>query len=146
MCNGNDDFNSQCEGLSKERITSGTFPARDRFLPHIPNALRKCIKKALEVKPDKRYQSVIELMNALSAVNENLDWTYTKDNEVEKWSFNSENTIDHLTLQAVGDKWVTKGEKYSKKNERTSKITKYNAKYNSKDDAYKQIAKLLKEK
>ncbi|WKL03160.1 serine/threonine-protein kinase [Paenibacillus amylolyticus] len=146
MCNGNDDFYSQCEGLSKEKITSGTFPARDRFLPHIPNALRRCIKKALEVNPDRRYQSVIELMNALSAVNENLDWTYTIDNDVEKWSFDSEKTIEHLTLQLAGDKWVTKGEKHSKKTNKTSNITKYNAKYDNKDDAYKQIAKLLKEK
>lgn len=85
-------------------------------------------------------------MNALSAVNENLDWTYTIDNDVEKWSFDSEKTIEHLTLQLAGDKWVTKGEKHSKKTNKTSNITKYNAKYDNKDDAYKQIAKLLKEK
>ncbi|HBU85675.1 MAG TPA: serine/threonine protein kinase [Paenibacillus sp.] len=146
MCNGNDDFNTQCMDLSRESISNGTFPARDRFLPHIPNGLRRCIKKALEVNPDKRYQTVIELMNAVSAVNENLDWTYTKNDDVEKWSFDSEKTIDYLTLQFVGDKWVTKGEKYSKKTNKPSNITKYNAKYESKDDAYKQIAKLLKEK
>lgn len=146
MCNGNDDFKAQCDDLTSEKIVSGIFPARENFLPHIPNSLRKCIKKALEVDPDKRYVNVMELMNAISDVSDNLDWKYSNDEDIQRWSFDSENTIDHLTLQAVGDKWVTKGEKYSKKNNKTSNINKYNAKYDSKDDAYKQIAKLLKEK
>ncbi|MEI2281233.1 serine/threonine-protein kinase [Paenibacillus polysaccharolyticus] len=146
MCNGNEDFKAQCDDLTSEKIMSGIFPARENFLPHIPNSLRKCIKKALEVDPDRRYVNVLELMNAISAVSDNLDWEYSKDEDVQRWSFDSENTIEHLTLQPAGDKWVTKGEKYSKKTNKTSKITKYNAKYNSKDEAYKQITKLLKEK
>lgn len=146
MCNGNEDFNSQSVGLTKDKIVSGAFPARDKFLPHIPNALRKCIKKALEVDPDKRYPTVIELMNAISAVTENLDWTYTKDDEVEQWSLDSEKTIKYLTLKKINDKWALKGQTYTKKNKKTSNITKYTSEHNSKDEAYKQLAKFLKEK
>lgn len=38
MCNGNDDFNSQCTSLTQENVMNGTFPLRDKFLPHIPNS------------------------------------------------------------------------------------------------------------
>ncbi|MNW35563.1 Serine/threonine-protein kinase PrkC [compost metagenome] len=145
MCNGNEDFKSQTVGLTKEKIQSGVFPDRSRFLPHIPNSLSKCIKKALEVNPDKRYGTVLDLMNAISAVTENLDWRYTKDEDKEQWELDSEKTIKYLTLKVIKGKWAIRGQTYTKKNNKTSNITKYTSEHKNKEDAYKQLVKNFKE-
>lgn len=77
MCNGNINFDEQKVIFSKENIVNAKFPDRGYFLPHIPNTLRKYIKKALEVDLNKRYQTVLEFMNDLSNVEESLDWQYS---------------------------------------------------------------------
>lgn len=145
MCNGNEDFNSQSIGLTKDKITKGIFPSRTYFLPHIPKKLRRCIKKAIEVDPDRRYKTVLEFMNDLSSINDNLDWFYSCDDNLEEWILENENTTNSLILKSEHGKWMTEGYKTSKKTERKSRITKYFAEYASKELAYNEISKFLKE-
>ncbi|MET3209897.1 UNVERIFIED_CONTAM: serine/threonine protein kinase [Paenibacillus sp. PvR008] len=145
MCNGNDDFNSQCTSLTQKNVMNGTFPSRDKFLPHIPNSLRKSIKKALEVDPDKRYQSVLELMNSISAVSDNLDWLYSINDGKEQWSLEGDKTIKTLSLCEDSGKWKIEGYSHSKKTVRASRITKCFKIHDQKEAAYKQLAKFIKE-
>lgn len=145
MCNGNDDFNSQCTSLTQENVMNGTFPLRDKFLPHIPNTLRKSIKKALEVDPDKRYQTVLELMNSISAVSDNLDWLYSINDGKEQWSLEGDKTIKTLSLYEDSGKWKIEGYSHSKRTGKDSRITKCFKSYDQKEAAYKQLAKFIKE-
>lgn len=56
------------------RTLAGDFPKRDRFLPHVPRALRTVIRKSLTVDPADRYQSASEFADALARVDIALDW------------------------------------------------------------------------
>ncbi|HVJ49829.1 serine/threonine-protein kinase [Desulfitobacterium sp.] len=43
MCNGNSDFDDKLQngGVTRDEVVRGIFPDRYKFLPHIPNSLRK---------------------------------------------------------------------------------------------------------
>lgn len=59
----------------RERLTlAGKFPNRGAFLPHVPNSLRRIIKRALSVRVADRYQSATELSKAIGRVQVKLDW------------------------------------------------------------------------
>jgi len=80
--NGDRVFNSQklsiyCEDditLLQEKIEKGELPNQKYFMPHVPNKIRKIIKKALHTEPTKRFQSAINLAKALSKVEILHDW------------------------------------------------------------------------
>jgi serine/threonine protein kinase len=77
LANGNPFFKSQEPGTSaefKQATLDGTFPDRDEFLPHVPNALRAVIRRAMAVKASERYPSAADLQSAVAAVPETLDW------------------------------------------------------------------------
>jgi serine/threonine-protein kinase len=48
-------------------IQKGKLPRRDRFLPHLHDGLRRVVRKAINVNPDRRYASASELRHALEA-------------------------------------------------------------------------------
>lgn len=86
LCNGIDILSQQLTELNivsrddlRKKVLSGKFPKRDYFLPHMPKKLVKIINKALKVNTNERYKNTIEIMNDLSAIDENLDWFYTGD-------------------------------------------------------------------
>lgn len=86
LCNGVGILNQQLAELNitsrddlREQVLAGEFPKRDYFLPHIPKKLAKIINKALKVNTNERYRNTIEMMNDLSAIDENLDWIFTGD-------------------------------------------------------------------
>ena len=87
--NGDDIFNNQkIEDMNnlQTKIQKGEFPDRNCFLPHVPKKLRRIIKKALNVEPQKRYQSAIEFADALGNVEIPLDWnTSTLSNDNICW-------------------------------------------------------------
>lgn len=102
MCNGNDNFDQQYGVFSdpltfKEHVQKGLFPNRKYFLPQIPSKLKAIIKKALEIDLSKRYNNCIEFMNALSSVsNESLDWQYTFDKNIHKWTYVTDKKTEEI--------------------------------------------------
>jgi eukaryotic-like serine/threonine-protein kinase len=90
MCNGNDHYNSQGQ-IYKDQATyidaikRGKFPNRQAYLPHIPKSLRRVINKAISVNQADRHQTVLELVNDLSPINEFLDWKFFKDPNSRSW-------------------------------------------------------------
>jgi eukaryotic-like serine/threonine-protein kinase len=83
MCAGNAEYERQVASFSSQAaladgITAGQIPDRKRFLPHIPARLRTLVKTALSVNVGDRYQTVLDLMNALALVDQSLDWGYTQ--------------------------------------------------------------------
>ncbi|MDQ0859854.1 SRPBCC domain-containing protein [Bacillus sp. V2I10] len=43
------------------------------FLPHIPVKLRNVIRKALSISPQDRYETLLDMINDISLIDENLD-------------------------------------------------------------------------
>lgn len=97
MCVGSECFNQQFnsyvgqQGFDRERfksdLESGKFPDRNAMPVHIHRKVKTAITKCLEVSPDNRYESALEIVNAISDVDENyLDWQYESDSYIQKWS------------------------------------------------------------
>ena len=58
----------------RQRIIDGKFPDRNLFLPHVPNRLRRAIRKALRVNPAERFASAMDFANSLSSIDVGYDW------------------------------------------------------------------------
>lgn len=90
LLNGNDHYNSQFNFSTRQQyidaISNGHFPNRDSYLPHIPLKLQRIINKALSVKIADRHGNVLELINELAGVDENLDWQYSVNGNVQSWN------------------------------------------------------------
>ena len=62
------------KGDFAQQIVDGKFPSKN-FPPHINKKLQKIIIKCLEPDTDKRYQSVLSILNDLSIIDDgSLDW------------------------------------------------------------------------
>jgi eukaryotic-like serine/threonine-protein kinase len=76
--NGDAFFKAQLPGdpvSLRAKIASGKFPDRTTFMPHVPSRLRTLVRKALRVNPADRFQTAIEMADALSRVDLMLDWS-----------------------------------------------------------------------
>ena len=109
LCNGSNLFKNQLKGIGSvaelhNRISKGIFPDRKYFYPHIPQKLREIIRKAIEINPNDRYSSFIEMLNDLSKINENLDWNLkVLPGGTHVWSLDANNKFYHVTLSKNPD-------------------------------------------
>jgi serine/threonine protein kinase len=71
-----------------------TYPDLTQLPRHVPKKLKTIIKKCLKFDPDKRYQSVMELLNELSSIEDlGLDWRFSTDGNAQRWeSISSDGT------------------------------------------------------
>lgn len=102
LCNGNDMFYAQApndEKVLARHIVAGIFPRRDHFLPHIPRRLRRIIRKALQVDPACRYQTAMEMMDALGQVDTLLDWRVEKTAAGMSWRRDTTNHRYQITKE-----------------------------------------------
>lgn len=93
----------QAEAL--KRVIAGRLPDRRAmaYPAHIPSRLRTAIRKALEPDPEHRYGTVLELANALGAVDEWLDWRYEAEEGggLERWWCRSATHEKLITLREL---------------------------------------------
>lgn len=103
MVNGNDEFDRQfssfcgADGYAdphqlSEAILQGRFPNRGSYGEHVPFKLRRVINKCLEVQPKDRFQSALDVANALASVEECLDWRPVQDPVNKVWCKNEGGT------------------------------------------------------
>lgn len=71
-----------------------TYPDLKQLPLHVPKKLKNIIKKCLRYDPDSRYQSVMDLLNDLSSIEDlGLDWRFSTDGSVRRWeSISSDET------------------------------------------------------
>lgn len=110
VVNGDPYFNSQKPPATlvalEAKTLAGTFPDRSSYLPHIPKALRRIIKKALSIDPANRYQSATEFADALGKVEVNVDWSVSYPNGELHWQATRDGQPDWLVClisAAAGD-------------------------------------------
>lgn len=73
MCTCNKMFNLMFNDLTnkgklKNAIENGKFPDRNFYLPHIPLQLEKIINKAMSVDVDKRYNTILDMINDIAKI------------------------------------------------------------------------------
>lgn len=158
MCNGNKFLREQYNKLEiqnekdlVEILKTEKFPNKEAFLPHIPVKLRKIIKKSLAINPEKRYETILEMINEISLIDENLDWSYNKitneHSEFVKLSEDLTNTFKIVLRKSEEDTWSTEGFKIKNSDEKlkSSRVSKWNSNgYTTKDEAFVAIEELLK--
>lgn len=120
MCNGNSMFYEQFHRYGATPATfdrdsfrfdlrNGRFPNRGVFLEHIPEKLRKVVKKCLEPDPAHRYPAVIDVANALADIDGNiLDWQYSVDGQEKSWTKSCDDRDYSLVVRADGSAVATK--------------------------------------
>jgi len=115
MCNGDDIFFQQLDesftskgvtndGIFINNLIREKFPIRNYFLPHIPKGIIQVIRKALKADPNERYDSVLEMLNDLSKINNSNDWVYSKTINIEKWE--KQNYVVTCTYNDTNNKYA----------------------------------------
>lgn len=92
MCCGDTEFYRQWDMLGSQEnfinsLKKGTFPDRTKYLPQTPEKLRKIVNKCMHVDSTKRFQSALDVINAIADIDSNLlDWQYeiSSDNK-KRW-------------------------------------------------------------
>lgn len=118
MCIGDDEFYRQYNNfvengtLNRQRyrhaIVNGQFPART-YPEHIPAALKKTINKCLQINPQDRFSSVIEIVNELADIDGPiLDWIYEETPNGKKWSKNIDEKYYELIVDMNGTSIASK--------------------------------------
>ncbi len=97
MCVGDKEFYGQWDtffdkgvfqhDVFADTVAKGKFPARNKFPEQIPSRLRTIVAKCMAVDEKERYQSVLEIINALSDIDgPELDWFYSVEGDgTRKW-------------------------------------------------------------
>lgn len=145
MINGNNIWEKQCSNFCKDKIKNGTFPNRKYYLPHIPNKVRKIINKCLEIDLDKRYKSVLDIINDLSSINGEFDWKYNKiSSNINQWNLLKENMNICIKLTKNGNSYDIETRKTNINTSRSAKVSAMCKSKMTKEQAYKMIENYTK--
>lgn len=105
IINGDADWGTQIStsmaaaGLRTD-IERGRFPNRQRFLPHVPDRLRRVVRKALRKNPRERFQSATEFADALGRIAIDLDWQCSlQDPSKRSWYAARENQSNLVVVE-----------------------------------------------
>jgi non-specific serine/threonine protein kinase len=145
LVNGDKLWRQQVANFNKDDVKNGRFLDRKGYLPHVPVRIRKIINRCIEVSVDKRYETVLDIINDISRIDGKLDWQYQRvsvDNEV--WT-NSEGKMKIcISLKQIGDAFTIKTLKTNLESHKASKVTKMCKNDISKEEAYKAIEEFTK--
>lgn len=120
MCNGNVEFYEQFQkyGMTPAKfdrdafrfdLRNGRFPDRSSFVEHIPEKLKKVVKKCLEPNPADRFKGAIDVANALAGIDGNmLDWQYSSDTGDRSWTKQSGGREYVLVVRSDGSSTASK--------------------------------------
>ena len=132
MCNGNQTFYGQLSQLQKAQrfdfdalklaISSGTFPSRTEYFPHIPNALRKAINKDINPNKGDRHATVLDLMNQLSPIDKLLDWQFTSYGDRQEWVLDTDGNTIRVTYTWDANNHTIQTTKIAKPNGQTKRV------------------------
>ena len=145
LVNGDDLWNRQVANFSKEDVKNGKFPNRKEYLPHIPTKIRKIINRCIEVDVDKRYDTVLDIINDISKIDGKLDWQYQRLSvDKEMWTNIERNMKICISLNRMGDTYNMQTSKTNLESKKVSKVSNMCQNNISKEDAYKAVEEFTK--
>lgn len=151
LVNGNKIFYDQIDAFNGNpngyinAILKGQLPDRDSFLPHIPNALRKIIKKAISVDPTKRHSSVLELINEIGKISDNIDWRYSIVKNNERWEKILADKKIVIDFENLGNKFAVNSYKVMSRSGKKIRIKDYCLESDSEKDVFTLVKLALKD-
>lgn len=149
MCNGDENFHNQYQKLldagqkPEDFVSKAIFPDRKEYLPHVPKKLKAIINKSLEVDTSRRYQSVLDLINGISGIQDFINWEVTQDANRYTWSYLDGKMLYEVFLYLDNAKWRSDCIKTNVENGNKRANKKFKNEYNSKAEAFKALEKLL---
>ena len=145
FCNGIDILKHQIAQLRisnkqelGQQILKGNFPVRDYFLPHVPQKLRRIVRRSIAIDPDKRYKTAIEMMNDLSIINSSLDWQFAND-----WHLPYTMTNDKYRYEIEVEDGRISCVRTNIKTEKSAKVTKHCCTYSSRKDLLRKLSSII---
>lgn len=85
----------------KHGVLNGQFPTKTNYPEHIPKAMIDCIARCLSRNPEDRYKSATDVVNAIASIDGALlDWKYERNQEIRKWSKDSDSGNIYLEVDA----------------------------------------------
>lgn len=113
MCNGNEHFYEQLakygprDAFDRDSfrfdVRNGRFPDRRSFAPHVPSTLRNVIRKCLQTNRDERYQTALDVANAMAGIDGGcLDWRLAVHPDRKVWTKANDELQYELTVNADG--------------------------------------------
>lgn len=113
MCNGNATFEEQFRQYGADPATfdrdgfkfavrNERFPARDAFEEHIPERLRRLVRKCLKSDPAERFQAAIDVSNELAQVEDRLDWQFSIEGTTRVWTRRDDDKEYRLAVDGNG--------------------------------------------
>ncbi len=113
MCNGNEHFYAQMAKYGPPAafdrtafrfdVRNGRFPDRKSYAAHVPSTLRIVIKKCLETNPADRYQSALDVANAIASIDGAcLDWRLSDQPGRKVWTKINEGIEYEFSVNADG--------------------------------------------
>lgn len=154
LCNGNNFFKNQLNKFKEKdgsfnndkflkSIYEGKFPERSSYHIHIPQKIRNYIRKALEVNPANRYNSVLEFLNDLASIEVDYNWQFIPENG-NMWQCIKDDKEYVVNVVSISE---TEASVISTKriltNPKERQILDYSTKKTTFDDAYKLAKKAL---
>ncbi len=150
MCNGNEIFNNQLTSINSSDlgnyILAGKFPDRNYYRPHIPNKLRKIINKCIDINPDKRYETILDVINDLSNIDVNLDLVYEEINSLKVRIKKKNDKMTHydcIDIISNGNTYNTKGYKVKIDDQSSTKINAWNFDNLTRTNVSKTVEKIF---
>jgi len=110
-----------------ELIAAGSFPDRRAFPLHVSARMKSVVRKALEVAPDRRFPTVLDMIAALADVGDGLDWSYSPANggtEV-RWEMLRGVQLMRIELAPSGGNWAVSSTSTNVATGRSRRLTKY---------------------
>ncbi len=130
MCVGEPEWQRQVASFGKfggskfgDAIRLGKFPDRSAFPLHIPEPLRRLIRRSLQINPDKRTATVLDLMTELAGVQTRLDWSWVDHGSGgQQWTIQRTLCVNRVELTEVQGKWNAELYRIGKKSQRLNKV------------------------
>lgn len=132
MCVGLSALEEQAQGKDHREVVTliqqGRFPDRaaKAFPLHVPARLVRLVRTALQVDPDTRYRTILDMLIALADVDQWLDWQCYRDRLNDTWSWEVSREGQHriVTLSPSQSQWSVA---VRKRNERTGMVRRQHA-------------------
>lgn len=124
---------------------SGRYPNRNTYRYFIPKSLKIVINKALNVDPQKRYQSAQEMRHALERIDVKVNWVETKLKNTHKWKCRESIRYYEVTLTKKTDNYWAVTVKKGRAANTLRKITSLCETCSDKSDAERITKRVLQD-
>lgn len=104
LVNGDNYFPKLSPLDTRNVCINGRYPDRKHYRYFIPKSLKIVINKAINVDPQKRYQSAQEMRHALERISVKVNWIETKSQNIYQWKCQKANKYYEVTQTKTYDK------------------------------------------